>query len=245
MNILCIIANIPEKRWCVFLNSFKNYKVYIIVNDNEYDLTEYIRIYKNIQFIKIDESKCISNGYTNCEFSDKLINGWDKALYYFGVENKNYEFIWFMEDDVFFYKEETLGKIDINYKTDDLLSNSYYSKTDNRRKNLWNWDNINIAYNEPYYSGTMNSVRVSKKMMNSINNYAIKNKKIFYIEALFPTIAKKNNLIYSNPTELFNIQNSPNYERKDVNKTNIYHPEKDLNIHLYYRYHLIPHLIIQ
>ena len=26
MNILCIIANIPEKRWCVFLNSFKNYK---------------------------------------------------------------------------------------------------------------------------------------------------------------------------------------------------------------------------
>jgi predicted Fe-S protein YdhL (DUF1289 family) len=45
--------------------------------------------------------------------------------------------------------------------------------------------------------------------------------------------------------ELINIKQIKNYERKDINKNNLYHPEKELNIHIYYRTHLIPHLIIQ
>jgi hypothetical protein len=245
MNILCIITNNPEKRWCVFLNEFKNYKVYIIVNNNDYDLSEYITNYKNIVFIKINENKCISSGYTKCEFSDKLINGWDKALYYFGVENKNYEFIWFMEDDVFFHNEDTLIQIDNQYTNEDLLSNLYYANTDNIKEHSWKFDDINIEYSKPYYSGSMNSVRISNEMMECINYYATKNDTLFYIEALFPTIAIKNNLKYITPNELINIKQIKNYERKDINKNNLYHPEKELNIHIYYRTHLIPHLIIQ
>lgn len=246
MNILCIISKNPEKRWCVFLNAFKKYKVYIIVDNNDYDLTEYKSTYKNIVFLKIEDTKCKTNGYVNGEFSgNKVINGWDKALYYFGVENKNYDFLWLLEDDVFFHNEDTLFQIDNQYKTEDLLSNVYYPNSDKNRVNPWKWDEVNIAYSEPYYSGSMYSVRASKKMITCINEYALKNKQIFYIEALFPTVAMKNSLKLVTPTELSNVEIVANYERKDVNKKNVYHPEKELSIHLYYRNHLIPHLIIQ
>ena len=105
MNILCLISKNPEKRWCEFLSKFNNYKIYIIVDDNNFDLSKLNYEYKKINFIKIDDEKCKLNGYVNAEFkSDKIVNAWDKALYYFGVENKNYEFIWFLEDDVFFHK---------------------------------------------------------------------------------------------------------------------------------------------
>lgn len=33
-------------------------------------------------------------------------------------------------------------------------------------------------------------------------------------------------------------------KKKNINKNNLYHPEPDLNIHIYYRTHLIPHLIL-
>jgi len=246
MNILCLISKNPEKRWCEFLNKFNNYKIYIIVEDNDFDLSEFNNDYKNINFIKIDDEKCNSNGYinTDCE-SDKLVNAWDKALYYFGVENKNYEFIWILEDDVFFHEENTLIEIDKQYSDEDLLSNLYYPNTDNTHENLWNWDNININYNEPYYSGYMNSVRVSNKMIKCINYYATKNNKLFYINALFPTIAIKNNLKYITPTELSNVKQIKNYEKSDINNKNIYHPEIQLNMHIYYRTHLIPHFTIK
>lgn len=81
-------------------------------------------------------------------------------------------------------------------------------------------------------------------MVNCINDYAVKNKQIFYFEALFPTVAVKNSLKYVTPTELSTVNVTPNYIRKDVNKNNVYHPETDLSTHLYYRNHLIPHLII-
>jgi hypothetical protein len=244
MKVLSIISKIPEKRWCEFLNKFKNYKVYIIVEDNDCDLTEYKTIYKNIVFMKIDDSKCATSGYKKGVYSDKIINGWDKALYYFGVENTNYEFLWLMEDDVFFYNEDTLVQIDNQYKTEDLLSNAYYPKTDTKRINSWDWNAVSIAYSEPHYSGSMNSVRASRKMVNCIYEYAVKNKQLFYFEALFPTVAIKNSLKYVTPAEFSNVDMVTKYDRKDVNKKNIYHPESELSTHLYYRNHLIPHLII-
>ena len=60
--------------------------------------------------------------YTNFILK-KIISGWDKALYYFGTKNI-FDYIWFIEDDVYFYNENTLQQLDNQYK-DDLLSNQY------------------------------------------------------------------------------------------------------------------------
>lgn len=235
-NIICLITFTPKEIWCDFLNSFKNYYIFIIVDDNNFNLFNFINNYKNITFIQVEETKCKLNGFINTNFIlNKLISGWDKALYYFGMEYQynNYKFIWFIEDDVFFYNENTIIQIDEKYINYDLLSSNYEKNSDGN-KNTWHWDKINISYDPPYYNGMMCVVRFSNNMLKCISYYAKKNKTLFFLEALFPTIAIKNNLKYNNPSE-FIIYWRYYFTKKDINKTNLYHPVKDLDYHIYFR----------
>jgi hypothetical protein len=137
MNSICLITFHPDKIWCDFLNSFVNYKIFIIVDDNNFNLVEFETNYTNIKFIKVEDEKCKSNGYIDTSFTlKKLISGWDKALYYFGIEYIDNDFIWFIEDDVFFYNEDTLLQIDNQYINSDFLSNNFYENS-NGTKDTW------------------------------------------------------------------------------------------------------------
>jgi len=235
MNTICLITFVPQTLWCDFLNLFSKYKIFIVVDDNNFDLYEFKNNYKNINFIQIEDIKCQLNGYMDTNFTlNKLISGWDKALYYFGVEDNNYEIIWFIEDDVFFNDEDTLLRIDSEYINSDLLSNNYNENT-NGEKNTWHWHRINIQYPPPYYSGMMCAVRFSNSMMKCMNDYAKNNNTLFFLEALFPTIAIKNNLKYNNPIQMNNIIYRYDYKEENIDKNNLFHPVKDLTKHIYYR----------
>ena len=215
MDHICLITFRPKKSWCKFLNTFTKYKIVIIVDDNDFDLSLFK--YENIKFIKIKDEICKQNGYENTNFFIKPISGWDKALYYFGLENSNYNFVWFLEDDVFFYNENTLLTIDKEYKKDDLLSNNF-NINQNGVKNTWHWNKININYTPPYYHGMMCIVRFSKKMMFCINDYAKKNNTLFFLEAMFPTIAIKNKLKYNNPTQFNDVHYRHKFTKKKYKK---------------------------
>ena len=69
---------------------------------------------------------------------------------------------------------------------------------ENTSKIDWHWYCIEIEYPLPYYNGMMCIVRFSNSMMNCINDYAKKHNTLFFLEALFPTIAIKNNLKINN-----------------------------------------------
>lgn len=233
MNIVCLITLRPNEIWCDLLNGFSKYKIFIIVDDNNFDLSNYKQKYENINFIQIDNEKCKLHGYINCNHTlKKLISGWDKALYYFGVEYKTYDYSWFIEDDVFLHNEDTLTKIDHQYTNDDLLSNVY--QTTERKTNYWqHWHRIKIQqYTPPYYRCMVCAVRFSKNMMKFINDYAIQYNTLFFIEALFPTIAIKNNLKYNNPIQLKNIYYKHEFKIENINKNNLYHPMKDFKKHI-------------
>ena len=233
MNAICLVTFRPNKIWCDFLDRFSNYKIFIIVDDNHFDLSDFL--YENIVFVKVEDEKCILNGYINSSFTlKKIISGWDKALYYFAIEENEYEFVWFLEDDVFFYDENTIIQIDKQYSSEDLLSNSFKESID-ANKNEWHWNKIDIEYPPPYYYGMMCIVRFSRKMISSINDYAYENNVVFFLESLFPTIAIKNRLIYANPIEFNNIFHKYNFENEDIDKNNLYHPVKELDQHIYYR----------
>ncbi len=235
MNSICLITYTPNKIWCNFLNLFEKYKIFIIVDDNNFDLYEFKNDYKNINFIQIKDEKCKLSGYIDTNFTlNKIISGWDKALYYFGVEDNKYDFIWFIEDDVFFFDENTIVNIDNQYINDDLLSNVYFENSDGN-KNTWHWKKINVQYTPPYYHGMMCAVRFSNNMIKCINNYATNNKTLFFLEALFPTIAIKNNLKCNNPIELKNIFYRRNFKKNAIDKINLYHPVKDFNNHIIFR----------
>jgi len=235
MIAICLITFRPNKVWCDFLNLFTKYKIFIIVDDNDFSLSDFINNYCNITFIKVENKTCMANGYIDTNFYlKKLISGWDKALYYFGVEDKKYEFIWFMEDDVLFYNENTIIQIDNKYTNDDLLSNIYGENTTGEKK-TWVWRRINIQYPPPYYSGMMCAARFSNKMMSCINDYAYKHKTLFFLEALFPTIAIKNNLKYNTPMEFNKIYYTHDFRGEKINKDILYHPVKNLDNHISFR----------
>lgn len=235
MSAICLITLKPNKIWCDFLNQFTKYKIFIIIDDNNFDCGGFQNDYKNISFIKIHNLKCEEKHYLNMNFMmNKLITGWEKALYYFYFENNMFDHVWFIEDDVFFESQDTIINIDKKYINDDLLSSKYFENK-NGVKNYWHWRIIDISYSPPYYSGMMCAVRLSKKMMACIKDYAEKNKTLFFLEALFPTIAIKNNLFYRTPEELNKIYYRHEFKEHEFNKVELYHPVKKITDHIIFR----------
>lgn len=139
-----------------------------------------------------------------------------------------------IEDDVFFFNEDTLLNIDNKYLHSDLLTNAYTDSL-NDDINTWHWKHIKIKFAPPYYKAMVCITRFSKKMIVSIDNYAKRYKTLFFLEALFPSIAKVCSLKYDTPEEFFNIIWKRDYKKEDINVKDLYHPVKNLENHLLFR----------
>jgi len=239
-NALVLLCLHPNKIWCEFLNNFKTYKVYIVLDDSKFDCKTIESIYSNINFIKIDDSVCESAGYKNMNFTlKKKVTAWEKAMFYFSNEKENeYEYLWFIEDDVFFYDETTVSNIDEKYTNQDILSTEYVENKDGD-KTYWNWPWIDIQYSPPYYKGMVCATRLSSNFLKCIKDYATKNNTLFFLEALFPTIAIKNHLNTGFPEELKNIHYRHKFFESDITKENLYHPAKKIINHTLLRDNLL------
>lgn len=233
-NAICVIFHKPKLYYFDILNNVKNYDIYVIIDDNSIDYSIYKKRFENINIIQMLNIFCKNNGYINSNQIGvkKIISGWDKALCYFALINKKYDYVWFMEDDVFFYDESTIMNIDNKYPSFDMLSNCDFKTGD---YNEWLWRFIKINLPKPHYSGMVCATRLSKNVLSGIGNYVEKNQCLFFIEALFPTIVSHNRLTYFQPDELKTIIYKFNWKDDNINKTNMYHPLKDVRQHSYLR----------
>ena len=229
-NCICLICLKPNEIWLDFLDKFIKYNIYIIIDDNKIDYKKLYKKYKNLHIIQITSKICVKNGFIKMNFIiKKLVTAWEKAMYYFSNINLEYDNIWFLEDDVFLNEEQTLINIDNKYLNSDLLTNKYYENI-NGNKDNWHWKRIQINFLPPYYCSMVCACRISKNLLLLINEYAQKYKTLFFLEALFPTIAKKNNLIYDTPEELQNISYRNTFDLDNINLNFLYHPIKNLDI---------------
>jgi hypothetical protein len=90
-NAVCLITLEPHEVWLEFLNTFTNYDVYVVADDNTKNYNDlYKQKYNNINFIQIDNEKCIKDGYKNMNYIaiKKIVTGWEKGIYYFSKINK-------------------------------------------------------------------------------------------------------------------------------------------------------------
>lgn len=74
----------------------------------------------------------------------KEVSGWDKALFFFIYINRNYENIWFIEDDIFIYDENTLRNIDEKNPDADIICNSSFEEA-KLDEWLWGMDTSGIS----------------------------------------------------------------------------------------------------
>jgi hypothetical protein len=88
---------------------------------------------------------------------------------------------------------------------------------------------------KPHYSGMMCITRLSNRLLKAIKLYAATYKTLFFLEALFPTIASHFAFSRAQPEELLTITfRDPFFEDnldEDLARleTHIFHPIKDLN----------------
>lgn len=234
---IALICFKPNDIYLTFLNKFKNYKVYIIIDDNSIDYNsvfEKNNKYKNLTFIQMNQNICKKYGFTSMNQIgvQKLISGWDKAMCYFSLNFLNSKVnTWFIEDDVFFHNEDVLLNIDAKYSEYDLLANSNFKPAHNL--NEWHWPLIKIEIPRPYYEGMMCATRLSPSCLTQIRKYALFYNKLFFLEALIPTLAKNAKLTCCNPDELKTIIYRHDY--KEVINGNLYHPIKDISKHEQFR----------
>jgi hypothetical protein len=209
-----------------------NYEIYICIDDNSYDIPNYDN---SIKIIKLNNLICEQAGFKNTVmyFRNKACSR-DKALYYFCNININYNNIWFIEDDVLIPSIYTIQNIDNKYNGSDLISGEtqIININDNDKKdkfiaNFVKCDFINKFTIDKYLKCMICAIRVSRKMMLCIEQFANKYNSLGFDEIFFPTLALDNNLIHNKVVELNTILYRRNWKLYEIKKTNLYHPIKN------------------
>jgi len=240
MDIICLVCREPHPVWVEFLKNFNLYEVYIVLNNNDFIIPEYYLQNNKIKFIKIDDNICYSTGFNHANRCKTLtsfpeITAWDKALYYFTCTPPiNYSTstgnIWFIEDDCFFINENTIKNIDnkyINSQCDLLVKNNNINYDESPEG--WHWDSINNLISAPRSWSYIQTCRLSKRLLEKIKNYALQNKRLIMIEAMFNTLALQNNFIIKCPIELSKLELKTYDTILNINEIYIYHAIKNMS----------------
>ena len=241
MIILAFLTVRPSELFYKFVKQLKNdqYDVYIFIDDNNYDIPNYDN---EINIIKIDNTNCEEDGFKNTvAYCKNKACSRDKALYYFCKNDIEYEYIWFIEEDVFIPDLNTISNIDNKYKNADLLSrcnNIWYNKQDSNNWYWWQKCITECKFEIPFCFSLISAIRVSKQLLICINNCAKAYNTLFMDEILFNTLAYQNNLTVINPIELSTIY-SIEWEWENIDKKNLYHAVKSVEKQYNYRKNIV------
>lgn len=238
---IALLTKYPTNIWLNFLNNFNNYDIFIIIDDNSKDFSKLFgSLNSKINFIQIDDNYAKSKGfYCNGHVPSGSLPGkpisWDKSLMYFSLINNNYDYVWFMEDDVLFLKEDVLQNIDFKYPNSDLLtpSNNIINNYD-----LWTWElkyTIKDILKLPICTSMICACRISNKLLHIIKNYRDNNNILAFYEAMFNTLAYQNNCKIDTPDELSTIHYRTSWDLNNLNLNNLYHPVKNIDSHIIFR----------
>ncbi len=205
---------------------YDSYDFYICV-DRNIPLSQHDRI----KIIQIDDALCYANGFHHMTYSiQKTPVSWDKAFYYFTRDERieSYDYIWFIEDDVFIPSIETIHNIDARYDQH-LLSQSCAMSLSYDTPG-WQWHVARGHIGLPLFSSLMCACRISRDLMKVIRNYAETHKRLFFLEIMIPTLCCQSRLRNKVIPELKMIQYRYDWNthfQNGFDKMALYHPIKD------------------
>ena len=231
---ICIMAVKPHSVWLEMLSKIRHYDVYVVVDTLNTDYGAEKAAYPSVQIIQVMDRECRDQGFVNSSHMENAslvfneIIAWDRALCYFS--KREYELVWFFEEDAFFYDEETIAAIDRQYPVSDLLC------ADKERESLpdewqWFWPAIHIEFSRPYFHAPICATRMSKRLLKEITDYAEMHRTLFFIEAMFPTLCVHHQLLYDIPKELKDtIRWRHDWNTTNTDRVRIFHPIKDMGL---------------
>lgn len=239
-NYLCYMCVNLSNELLSISNQFVNhYKVFIIVDNNSQDLSQF-KIPNNIEILRIDDEKCVKLGYKNANATlKKNPVCWDKVFYYFSNIDTNYKNVWFIEEDVFIPNNNTIMELDRKYPKEDLLC-KYNISYDEDTDPAWNkshWKRAEGKIDKPWHRSLLCCHRQSRRNLLKVKEYVDKNGTLLFLEFMINTIAGLNNHKVQTIPEFQTIHWRKNITLEDIknNKNNLFHPIKDLNKQLEYK----------
>lgn len=238
---IALLTRKPDAKWLEFIYNFKHYDLFVIIDDNTQNYKKlYDVLYPRIKFIQIDNNDCAKNGFYDSSYATNLprIVSWDKSLYYFSTICLDYDQIWFIEEDVFIYSENVLLELDAEFSEHDILSKNHNIKTDDKVLD-WHWKHVYNKISLPWACSLIPICRLSSLLLKKIREYANTNGHLFFIEAMFNTLAEQNNMkIGGKDTggkmEKFKLIDHMGNSENIVNAKNkmyLFHPIKDVSKH--------------
>lgn len=231
--IKCFLTVRPNELFYEFIKQLPDIEnTYICIDDNNYNIPNYDGI---VKIIKIDNKTCENAGFKNTHLTIKGSIARDKALYYFCKIDIKYDYVWFIEEDVFIPTTETIKNIDIKYPDQDLLVRNH--ELIYKYKTNWHWKLVNSQLNGkinlPYAwacGAGICALRCSKKMLQCIYDHVLKYKSLFFDEVLFNIIALHNKLDVKDIDELKGIlwRKHGGFKKYEIKSTDLYHPVKSI-----------------
>ena len=231
--IKCFLTVTPNEKFYNFIKQLPDIdNIYICIDNNDYNIPNYDG---KIKIIKINKNESIENGFHSALTSfgshwTRKAGSRDKALYYFYKNKIDYDYIWFIEEDVFIPTIETIKNIDIKYPDNDLLVSN--NKIIYKKHTDWHWNLVNKQLNNkislPYVCAMICAIRCSKKLLEYIFSHALKYKTLFMDEVMFNTISLHNNLNVKVIEELKTIVWRKKWTKNEININNLYHPVKSI-----------------
>lgn len=233
-NAICILTFRPTSDLLKLYHTFDlyvNYTVYVIVDDNEWNIDNLQKEFPKFHFVKIKEEECKKNGFTNFGFFVK--NGepsaWDKGIMYFShIQKDKYDFVWFIEDDVFVPHIKNIIQIDHKYFEDFVVRKIIYN--DKQDWNLCCKDKVDQIFYKNICKTMVCICRISKRFLQIIDQYIHQYKKGFFIEFFFPILATFYKISIKELPEMNTIKYRTHWSIEQIleHPTYFYHPVKDL-----------------
>jgi hypothetical protein len=202
-----------------------------------------------IQFINIEDNVCYNEGYKNMNYCvPKNPSAWDKAMYYFCKIDPSYDYVWFLEDDVFVSSIDAVSNMDKKYPECDLLSKQNTKITDGHTSEWIHWQQGLDHHPLPWYISMICACRLSKALLQKIKEYVDNNHTLFFLEIMVNTLSMHHDLTVVNPVELQNIMPTAQVGKRvrrykngkytwvqqsidNVEPNYFYHPMKDIDLH--------------
>jgi len=192
---------------------------------------EYKKKYPRLYFLSFDDSVAAINGFWNSSYIiPKKTISWDKALFYFSKTNIDYDYVWYIEDDVYVPSKESLINLDLQYGEDvDLLCSSYAlnDEGDVELDGWVHWNEHDNKVQKPWARGLQCICRMSKRLMNKIDEFVTEHKKLVFIELLFTSLARRHEMTVAMPLEFAEVDCCRGLDVNTIDPNKIHHPIKD------------------
>ena len=241
MFAICLLTFQPSTIWLKFLASLtsnKKYKIFVIVDDNEFNIQSLETEWSDFTFLKIKESACTEAGMGIMNpvipRDHERPSAWNKACYYFSYININFENIWFIEDDVFIPNYHIIFDIDTKYINYDLLvPSNNINNTGSLEGWVW-WKTIPDYIQIPWAHSMVCACRINQKILLILKDFAIKHKNkngLLFIEFIFNTLALHHSLKVNAIAELSCIKAVKSWGISEIQNNYLYHPVKSIEHH--------------